>query len=492
MNQTYGSIVAPLIRQPSRWTYVRDWVAPSLVRLDSPRRAAGRGVTIAIIDAGFYPHPDLVFPTCRIIAHHDLTLDQEPLDGRTDIGNWHGTMTSVIAAGNGYLSQGLYRGPAYLSNLVLLKVGETFSIRPHNIAKAIRWVLEHKDLLGIRIVNISLGVGEENRKSEDSLVDYWITRATEAGLCVVVAAGNSGGEVGSPAKCREAITVGGYFDHCDEMFHSDFGFTPDRILKPDLIAPSALVASPILPGTPQQKRAAAIAFLLAHPDSNDEQLVADAQLPESYLQSTPEDRVNELLGQAAGQKVVGTYYEHADGTSVAAPLVSGTIAQLLELRPELTPAEVRRILLQTSRRLPNASRERQGRGVLRASEAYAVANTPGHKLLTFVLGPERVGDTLMIRLYNTTAQKVHIAGDFTKWKAELMENEGDGLWSFKLQLPMANAEKRAYKFLYDGKEWEEDRHNPYCEPDGMGGLNSLVDRDLLLLRPATVAEKASG
>jgi subtilisin family serine protease len=309
---------------------------------------------------------------------------------------------------------------------------------------------------------------------------------------VVVAAGNSGGEVGSPAKCREAITVGGYFDHCDEMFHSDFGFTPDRILKPDLIAPSALVASPILPGTPQQKRAAAIAFLLAHPDSNDEQLVADAQLPESYLQSTPEDRVNELLGQAAGQKVVGTYYEHADGTSVAAPLVSGTIAQLLELRPELTPAEVRRILLQTSRRLPNASRERQGRGVLRASEAYAVANTPGHKLLNFALGPERVGDTLIFRLYNTTAQKVHVAGDFTKWKAELMENEGDGLWSFKLQLPMANAEKRAYKFLYDGKEWEEDRHNPYCEPDGMGGLNSLVDRDLLLLRPATVAEKPSG
>lgn len=483
MNQSYGSILAPLIRQPSRWTYVRDWVAPSLVRLDSPRQAAGRGVTIAIIDAGFYPHPDLVFPSCRILAHHDLTLDQEPLDGRTDIGNWHGTMTSVIAAGNGYLSQGLYRGPAYMSNIVLLKVGETFSIRPHNIAKAIRWVIEHKEKLGIRIINISLGVGEENRKSEDSLVDYWITRATEEGLCVVVAAGNSGGQIGSPAKCRDAITVGGYFDHCDEMFHSDFGFTPDRILKPDLIAPSALVASPILPGTPQQKRAGAIAYLLAHPECDDQQLVAEAQLPETYLASTPEDRINELLGQAAGQKVVGTYYEHADGTSVAAPLVAGTIAQLLELRPELTPAEVRRILLQTSRRLPGASRERQGRGVLRASDAYAVASTPDHKLLSCTLGPERVDDTLVIRLFHTTATKVQVAGDFTLWKAQPMTAEGDGLWSYTLQLPVADAEKRAYKFLYDGKEWEEDRHNPYCEPDGMGGLNSLVDRQLLLMRP---------
>lgn len=484
VNQTYGSILSPLIRQPSRWTYVRDWVAPSLVRLNSPRRAAGRGVTIAIIDAGFYPHPDLVFPTCRILTHHDLTLDQEPLDGRTDIGNWHGTMTSVIAAGNGYLSQGLYRGPAYLSNVVLLKVGESFSIRPHNIAKAIRWVLEHKDRLGIRIINISLGVGEENRKSEDSLVDYWISKATQAGLCVVVAAGNSGGEVGSPAKCRDAITVGGYFDHCDEMFHSDYGFTPDRILKPDLIAPSALVASPILPGTPQQKRAAAIAFLLAHPECEDEQLVAEAQLPESYLKSTPDDRVNELLGQAAGQKVVGTYYEHADGTSVAAPLVAGTIAQLLELRPELTPAEVRRILLQTSRRLPNASRERQGRGVLRAFDAYTVASTPEHTVLTSHLGPERVGDHLVFKLYHAEAKQVQIAGDFTNWKAQAMTPAGDGLWSFTLPLPMENSEKRAYKFLYNGKEWEEDRHNPYCEPDGMGGLNSLVDRELLYLRPS--------
>lgn len=482
MSPSYASIVAPLIQQPMRWTYVRDWVAPSLVRLDSPRRAAGRGVTIAIVDAGFYPHPDLVYPSCRIMCHHDLTLDEEPLDGRTDIGNWHGTMTSVIAAGNGFLSQGIYRGPAYLSKLVLLKVGEAFSIRPHYIAKALSWILEHKDRLGIRVVNISLGVGEENRKSQDSLVDHWIAKCIEHGLCVVVAAGNSGGEVGSPAKSVDAITVGGYFDHCDEMFHSDFGFTPDRILKPDLIAPSALVASPILPGTPQQKRAAAVAYLLAHPESDSAEIIADAQLPDSYLSSATEDRVNELLGQAAGQKIVGTYYEHADGTSVAAPLVAGTIAQLLELRPELTPAQVKRVLLQTSRRLPGASRERQGRGVLRAADAYSIAEAPGHKVIDNVLGPERVKDEICFRLYHLTAKKVQIAGDFTGWETVDMSYDGDGLWTYVLKLPIANAEKRAYKFLYNGVTWEEDRHNPYCEVDGMGGLNSLIDRALLLMR----------
>jgi serine protease AprX len=482
MGKPYANIVAPLVTQPSRWTYVRDWVSPTLVRLDSPRRAAGRGVAIAIIDAGFYPHPDLLFPRCRVLAHHDFSVDGEPLDGRTDAGNWHGTMTAVIAAGNGYLSQGLYRGPAYLSNVLLLKAGEKLSIRPHAIAKALRWVTENQQEHNIRVVNISLGVGEENRRSENSLVDHWIRKCFDLGICVVTAAGNSGGTVGSPAKCPEAITVGGYFDHCDEMFHSDYGFTPDRVLKPDLIAPSALVASPILPGTPQQKRAAAICRLMADPDCLEEKVLKDAQLPETYSQSSSDDRSNELLGQAAGHKVVGTYYEHADGTSVAAPMVAGTIAQILELKPDLKPLDVRRILLQTSRRLPNAPRERQGRGILRAAEAFKIVEQEDHPVLTTHLGAERLGDTLVFRVYEPDAEKVEIAGDFTDWEREKMTRRQDGIWEFVLELPISDGEKRAYKFLYDDQRWEEDRHNPYCEPDGMGGLNSLIDRSLLLIR----------
>jgi hypothetical protein len=267
------------------------------------------------------------------------------------------------------------------------------------------------------------------------------------------------------------------------MFHSDFGFTPDKVLKPDIIAPSALVASPILPGTPQQKRAAAICRLLADPSLEETELIADAQLPKSYLESNQVDRGNELLGQAAGQKVVGNYYEHADGTSVAAPMVSGTIAQLLELKPELEPKDIRRILLQTSRRLPNASRERQGRGVLRAAEAFKVLTQPDHPVLLNHLGPDRVDDVILrFRVYDDQAKNIEIAGDFTNWDLQPMISEGNGLWTYTLVLPLTDGEKRAYKFLYDGTRWEEDRHNPYCEPDGMGGLNSLIDRELLLLK----------
>ena len=103
-------------------------------------------------------------------------------------------------------------------------------------------------------------------------------------------------------------------------------------------------------------------------------------------------------------------------------------------------------------------------------------------MLKTVLGPERVDDTLVFRVYEPEAKKVEVAGDFTEWKMVKMTRTAQGIWEHVLELPISDGEKRAYKFLYDGKRWEEDRHNPYCEPDGMGGLNSLIDRDLLLIR----------
>ena len=479
----YQDIVLPLVTEPTRWTYVRDWVAPTLNRLRSPKTVAGRGVTIAMIDAGFYPHPDLVLPENRILLHVDVTVDGEPLDGRTDAGNWHGTMTSVVAAGNGYLGQGVYRGPAYMSKLILIKAGENLSIRPHNVARALKWIHEHHEEYGIRVVNISLGVGETDRTSENSVADFWVKKCFEAGLNIVVAAGNSGGNVGSPAKCKEAITVGGYFDHCDEMFNSDYGFTPEKILKPDIIAPSALLASPILPGTPQQKRAAALARLVSAPESLSPELLKDSQLPDGYEESKTSDQIDELQGQIAGNKVVGTYYEHVDGTSVAAPLVSATIAQMLEIQPSLSNKDIRQILLQTSERLSDAPAEKQGRGVLKADLACNIARVPEHILTRKQLGATRSGDHLYFRVYAPEETSVSIAGDFTQWEPKPLESQGEGLWELDVALPLADSEKRAYKYLFGSSRWEEDRHNPYCESDGVGGLNSLVDRKLLLLQP---------
>src|SRR5258708_22293419 len=74
-----------------------------------------------------------------------------------DVASWHGMMTSVVAAGNGHLSGGLYRGIAPEAKLVLVKIGKSGRIPEANIESGLRWVLANKDKYEIRIVNISAG-----------------------------------------------------------------------------------------------------------------------------------------------------------------------------------------------------------------------------------------------------------------------------------------------------------------------------------------------
>jgi len=79
-------------------------------------------------------------------------------------------MTTVACAGNGYLSNGLYRGIAREAELVLLAVGREGHIRETDVVLALEWLLEHHATHGIRVVNISLG-GEAADSYRDSAVD---------------------------------------------------------------------------------------------------------------------------------------------------------------------------------------------------------------------------------------------------------------------------------------------------------------------------------
>src|SRR5687768_17565056 len=90
------------------------------LRLDADDRFTGRGVTIAFLDSGFYPHQDLTTPSNRILAYRNLLEDDGELGSlfQPDVASWHGMMTSVVAAGNGSLSNGFYRGIAPDANVV--------------------------------------------------------------------------------------------------------------------------------------------------------------------------------------------------------------------------------------------------------------------------------------------------------------------------------------------------------------------------------------
>src|SRR5438477_12466837 len=73
-------------------------VIPTGLRINAEPRFTGKGVTICFIDSGFYPHPDLVATKSRIRKIVDIA-DYSPTS--TENAWWHGTMTSVVCAGDG-------------------------------------------------------------------------------------------------------------------------------------------------------------------------------------------------------------------------------------------------------------------------------------------------------------------------------------------------------------------------------------------------------
>src|SRR6185369_6719676 len=126
-------------------------VVPTALRLGVDADLAARGVTIAFLDSGFYPHPDLIQPANRIVAFKDISRPGGKLNPVTkpETWDWHGTMTAVAAAGNGFLSDGAYRGLASEASVVLVKVSDEGKITEQNIERGLRWVIENKELYNI-------------------------------------------------------------------------------------------------------------------------------------------------------------------------------------------------------------------------------------------------------------------------------------------------------------------------------------------------------
>src|SRR5579871_6426640 len=95
-------------------------ILPTPLRVGAVSELTGRGITIAFLDSGFYAHPDLVEPDNRIKKYINIHNPQARIKELKipAVSSWHGMMTSVVAAGNGYLSDGLYRGIASEAELV--------------------------------------------------------------------------------------------------------------------------------------------------------------------------------------------------------------------------------------------------------------------------------------------------------------------------------------------------------------------------------------
>jgi serine protease AprX len=361
-------------------------ILPIAERLHADAAYAGRGVTIAFLDAGFYAHPDLCTPRDRIVAYHDLfSPDATPKQlERGDASSWHGMMTSVVAAGNGALSGGRFRGLAHESELCLVKVGSAHRIVHDDIRRGIEWVLENRARYNIRVLNISCGGDYEESFLTDGLCRA-ADEASRAGIVVVAASGNAGHHaqhpVLPPASAPSVIAVGGLDDggageHSGD-YHSSYGLTIDGLQKPEVIAPAIWVAAPILPGTPTAAQARLLSLLDEARDEDLPRLLVEHAGVDSDIDATA-GREPYLVRQVVAakwhdEKVISGHYKHVDGTSFSAPIVSSVVAQMLEANPRLKPYQCRRILMTTARGLPGIPLDRQGWGVVQPRAAVAAA-----------------------------------------------------------------------------------------------------------------------
>lgn len=281
--------------------------------LQQTRGLTGKGINIAIIDTGVYPHPDLTRPVNRIVAFKDfINHRKKPYDD-----NGHGTHISGDAAGNGWSSKGKYKGPAPEAGIVGVKVldrdGEGYD---STIIKGIEWCIANRKQLRLRILSMSFG-GPAAATAEEDLLVQAAEKAVKAGLTVVISAGNSGPAartVDSPGISPSAVTVGAVNDRrtitqADDRItpYSSRGPAPGGKVKPDIVAPGEMVTSLLAPGS-------------------------------------------RVARQLAGLRV-GKRYIKLSGTSVSTPIVSGAAAQLLQLRPCLTPKQVKAALKRNAFRL---------------------------------------------------------------------------------------------------------------------------------------------
>lgn len=349
------------------------------LRLDADPQFTGKGVTIAFLDSGFYPHVDLTTPVNRIVAYRNLLDADGDMSSllEPDVASWHGMMTSVVAAGNGSLSNGFYRGIAPDADVALIKLAKTGRNTDQNILDGLTWVLENRERHNIRIVNISAGGDDEASYLHDPLSQI-VEECSAAGITVVCAVGNAGHLPGHPvvppASAPSCIAVGGLDDDNSinrarrGMYRSSYGPTIDGLQKPEVIASSIWIPAPILPNTPTAQQAELLEKLDQSSDIDLYDIIRESGGIDPELDAAldrPVHSIRQIITlKIRRENVITKNYKYVDGTSFAAPIVSSVAAQLLEVDPDLTPSEIKHILISTAERLPHYEVDRQGWGVI--------------------------------------------------------------------------------------------------------------------------------
>ncbi|MGH9750890.1 MAG: S8 family peptidase [Candidatus Polarisedimenticolia bacterium] len=317
-------------------------VAHAAVRADLAASTAGwwgagltgRGVGIALIDTGVQLHADFKRP-----FGSRPVLEVEIVGGEPGLADYfgHGSHVAGILYGNGAassdsLSFRTFKGVAPGSHLISVRaLAPDGSGYTSDILRGIDWVVRNARYYNIRVLNLSLGHPVYESYATDPLCRA-VAAAVRKGIVVVVAAGNDGsvgtgfGTITSPGNAPSAITVGA-LDDLDTVTGTDdalAGYSSkgpsliDYVVKPDLVAPGTWVVS-----------TRAVSSWL------------DTQHHELTL------RIGDYKNDPERDALDGAYTT-LSGTSMAAPMVAGVAALMLQKEPTLDPATVKARLMKSA------------------------------------------------------------------------------------------------------------------------------------------------
>ncbi|MEW5719296.1 MAG: S8 family peptidase [Chloroflexota bacterium] len=295
----------------------------------------GKGVKVGIVDTGIdSTHPDFAG---RIVAMIDYS-GEGPEDN-----NGHGTHVAGIIGGSGTASNGLYKGVAPECLLYSAKVlGGDGSGSFSAVMAGIEWAVQQ----GVQVINLSLGASTNGDGTDATSLTC--DAAVQAGVCVCVAAGNSGpgaGTLGTPA-CARLVTTIGATDKADNV--ADFssrGPTTDGRVKPDVCFPGVSIHA--------------------------------ARAARGYI-GTP----------------ISENYTTLSGTSMATPHAAGACALLLQANPNYSPQQIKDALMNSAKNL-GLDANTQGKG---RSDVLAALTASTISVASFTPTTLAVGKTLNVSI----------------------------------------------------------------------------------------------
>jgi serine protease AprX len=274
---------------------------------EAPAYLQGQGVTVAVVDSGAVKNKDL---GGRLIAKVNFNAAYHDSNDRYG----HGTFVATLIGGDGIQSGGQYVGIAPKTNIVNVRISDDQGMATESdVINALQWVLEKKTRYSIRVVNLSLN-SSVAQSYHTSPLDAACEILWFNGIVVVVSAGNNGSaDLYPPANDPFVITVGatddkgtvGLGDDTVASF-SAYGTVENGVAKPELVAPGKNIVA-----------------LLG-------------------------DNRRLTIGQEHPANRIGDHYFRMSGTSMAAPMVSGAVALLLQDEPGLTPDQVKYRLMATA------------------------------------------------------------------------------------------------------------------------------------------------